>query len=222
MGGMPIGRMALFCLVRCIRSHPKQRAYHLSCRFRCKPQMINGWNKKNSSLWKGKSSEPNLHFFLFHANFPGSKALKKNNNKSCRSWCSTHSPSLPSKKIMEPWNAPTHISITKLSISNKGEASVKNSIPSLGSGFKYFIFTPTWGRFPFWLIFFQRGWWTNHQPESLFWGVFWWIPCVSFLEEILSEIGKVPWKIPLKSVPKNPLKWCQNEDKWGLILQNRV
>ena len=25
-----------------------------------------------------------------------------------------------------------------------------------------FIFTPTWGRFPFWLIFFKRGW--NHQP----------------------------------------------------------
>ena len=33
MGGMPIGRMVRFCLVRCIRSHPKQRAYHLSCRF---------------------------------------------------------------------------------------------------------------------------------------------------------------------------------------------
>ena len=27
----------------------------------------------------------------------------------------------------------------------------------------FFIFTPTWGRFPFWLIFFQMGW--NHQPE---------------------------------------------------------
>ena len=30
-----------------------------------------------------------------------------------------------------------------------------------------------------------------------------------------------PGRYPLKWVPKNPLKWCQNEDKWGLILQNR-
>ena len=221
MGGMPIGRMALFCLVRCIRSHPKQRAYHLSCRFRCKPQMINGWNLKLIPL-KRKIIWTKPPFFLFHANFPGSKALKK--TTTCRA---DHGalpiPHLSPQK--KSWNPETHLHIsiiTKLSISNKGEASVKNSIPSLGSGFKYFIFTPTWGRFPFWLIFFQRGWWTNHQPESLFLGVFWWIPCVSFLEEILSEIGKVPWKIPLKSVPKNPLKWCQNEDKWGLILQNRV
>ena len=27
---------------------------------------------------------------------------------------------------------------------------------------KFFISTPTWGRFPFWLIIFQLGW--NHQP----------------------------------------------------------
>ena len=34
----------------------------------------------------------------------------------------------------------------------------------LDGGFKYvFIFTPIWGRFPFWPIFFQRGW--NHQPD---------------------------------------------------------
>ena len=26
-----------------------------------------------------------------------------------------------------------------------------------------FFFTPTWGRFPFWLIFFQMGW--NHQLD---------------------------------------------------------
>ena len=33
----------------------------------------------------------------------------------------------------------------------------------LGGGFKHiFMFTPTWGRFPFWLIFFRMGW--NHQP----------------------------------------------------------
>ena len=31
----------------------------------------------------------------------------------------------------------------------------------LGGGFKYFLFSPLWGRFPFWLILFQRGW--NHQ-----------------------------------------------------------
>ncbi len=32
----------------------------------------------------------------------------------------------------------------------------------LGGGFKYFyIFTPTWGNDPIWLIFFQMGW--NHQ-----------------------------------------------------------
>ena len=31
-----------------------------------------------------------------------------------------------------------------------------------------------------------------------------------------------PGRYPLKWVPKNPLKWCQHEDKWGLILQNRV
>ena len=31
------------------------------------------------------------------------------------------------------------------------------SLSYLGGGFKYaFIFTPTWGRFPFWLIFFKR------------------------------------------------------------------
>ena len=30
-----------------------------------------------------------------------------------------------------------------------------------------------------------------------------------------------PGRYRLKWVPKNPLKWCQNEDKWGLILQNR-
>jgi len=31
---------------------------------------------------------------------------------------------------------------------------------------KYFlIFIPTWERFPFWLIFFKRGWF-NHQPEE--------------------------------------------------------
>ena len=27
----------------------------------------------------------------------------------------------------------------------------------------FLIFTPTWGRFPFWPIFFQMGW--NHQPD---------------------------------------------------------
>ncbi len=27
-----------------------------------------------------------------------------------------------------------------------------------------FIFTPIWGRFQFWLIFFQMGW--NHQPDD--------------------------------------------------------
>ena len=30
-----------------------------------------------------------------------------------------------------------------------------------------------------------------------------------------------PGRYLLKWVPKNPLKWCQNEDKWRLILQNR-
>ena len=34
-------------------------------------------------------------------------------------------------------------------------------VPYLGGGFIFFIFTPIWERFPFWLIFFQRGW--NHQ-----------------------------------------------------------
>ena len=35
----------------------------------------------------------------------------------------------------------------------------------LDGGFKYFwFFTPTWGRFPFWLIFFQMGW--NHQLDE--------------------------------------------------------
>ena len=29
-----------------------------------------------------------------------------------------------------------------------------------------FVFTPIWGRFPFWLIFFRGGW--NHQPVYLF------------------------------------------------------
>ena len=28
----------------------------------------------------------------------------------------------------------------------------------------FLFFTPTWGRFPFWLIFFQGGW--NHQPDD--------------------------------------------------------
>ena len=31
---------------------------------------------------------------------------------------------------------------------------------------RFFLFTPTWGRFPFWLIFFKWGW--NHQPENQF------------------------------------------------------
>ena len=30
----------------------------------------------------------------------------------------------------------------------------------------FFIFTPIWGRFQFWLIFFRPGW--NHQPEKIF------------------------------------------------------
>ena len=37
---------------------------------------------------------------------------------------------------------------------------------NLGDGFKnvyiFFMFIPIWGRFPFWLIFFQMGW-CNHQ-----------------------------------------------------------
>ena len=39
-----------------------------------------------------------------------------------------------------------------------------------------FVFTPTWGRFLFWLIFFRMGW--NHQPEiypgRCFLMCFWW------------------------------------------------
>ena len=31
----------------------------------------------------------------------------------------------------------------------------------------FFIFTPNWGRFPIWLIFFQMGW--NHQLDILVW-----------------------------------------------------
>ena len=31
----------------------------------------------------------------------------------------------------------------------------------------FFIFTSTWGRFPCWLIFFQRGW--NHQLDNYTW-----------------------------------------------------
>ena len=35
----------------------------------------------------------------------------------------------------------------------------------LGGGFKYFVFfTPIWGRFPFWLLFFR---WVNHQPAMV-------------------------------------------------------
>ena len=169
-GGMPIGRMALFCLVRYIRSHPKQRAYHLSCRFRCKSQMINGWNLKLIPL-KRKTIWTKPPFFLFHANFPGCKALKKNNNMSCRSWCSTHSPSLPSKQFMEPWNAPTHISITKLSISNQRRSICEKFHTITGWWFQIFFFHPYLGKMnPFWLIFFQRG---NVQPTNqnhFFWG----------------------------------------------------
>ena len=40
----------------------------------------------------------------------------------------------------------------------------------LGGGFKYFLFSPLWGRFPFWLIFFQLGW--NHQSENMHFGEF--------------------------------------------------
>ena len=36
---------------------------------------------------------------------------------------------------------------------------------------KLFIFTPIWGRFPFWLIFFQMGW--NHQPVIVVVGFCW-------------------------------------------------
>ena len=40
------------------------------------------------------------------------------------------------------------------------------SIFQLGGGFKYFFaFTPTWGRFPCWLIIFRMGWF-NHQPDK--------------------------------------------------------
>ena len=40
----------------------------------------------------------------------------------------------------------------------------RKTYKNLGGGFKYFfIFIPTWGRFPFWLInIFQMGWF-NHQ-----------------------------------------------------------
>ena len=40
----------------------------------------------------------------------------------------------------------------------------------LGGGFQYFWnFHPEhWGRFPFWLIFFQRGWF-NHQLDEFLW-----------------------------------------------------
>ena len=32
----------------------------------------------------------------------------------------------------------------------------------------YFIFSPTWGRFPFWLIFFQKGWFNHHLEKPRF------------------------------------------------------
>ena len=31
-----------------------------------------------------------------------------------------------------------------------------------------FIFTPIWGRFPIWLIFFQMGWFNHQQKKSCF------------------------------------------------------
>ena len=46
----------------------------------------------------------------------------------------------------------------------------------LGVGFKYvFIFTHIWGRFPFWLIFFNGVDW-NHQLDEI--GGFWWISLI--------------------------------------------
>ena len=42
--------------------------------------------------------------------------------------------------------------------------SYPHHIHSLAGGFKHFYVHPYWGRFPFWLIFFQMGW--NHQPDS--------------------------------------------------------
>ncbi len=35
------------------------------------PRKMNGWNLKITKLFKGKSSEPNLHDFGFHVDFPG-------------------------------------------------------------------------------------------------------------------------------------------------------
>ena len=95
----------------------------------------------------------------------------------------------------------------------------------LGGGFKYFFFLPLLGEdFQFDDHIFQRGWF-NHQldlnmwkkkKQKVCWGVFW-----SWTN--ISEIGKVPQaRYPSKGVPKNPeTNGVKNEDKWGLILQNR-
>ena len=54
-----------------------------------------------------------------------------------------------------------------------------HSTVTIGGGFRYFlIFTPIWGRFPFWLLFFQMGW--NHQPSNLFF--FWKISLIELAD----------------------------------------
>ena len=52
-----------------------------------------------------------------------------------------------------------------------GGSSWATSSYKLRGGFKYVsMFTPIWGRLPFWLIFFKWVW--NHQLARLWW--FWW------------------------------------------------
>ena len=58
----------------------------------------------------------------------------------------------------------------------------------LGGGFKcFFIFTPTWGNHPIWLIFFQMGW--NHQAVLICIRVH--AFCSTLIEYLFSDFLKI-------------------------------
>ena len=70
----------------------------------------------------------------------------------------------------------------------------------------FFIFTPIWGRFPFWLIFFK---WveTTNQSVCVFFLCLWIVDCVVLVKRDLKFYIRVFAKMPSRNVKNKKNNW---------------
>ena len=141
-----------------------------------------GWWTKSLRFWKRLEFHKliNFHLFFWMLLSESEQVYQQRSVPLIRVWGAKIRPIFGGSRTPKK---PRSCLSAKKNVGKIHEGFFRFSQPSTGWWFQiFFIFTPTWGRFPFWLIFFKGVETTN---QSRFW--FWRCSCPGFFGWVATQ-----------------------------------